>query len=425
MYLKLLFSLISLCLVTNLAVAQQSELPSGEPVTVGMRYKISSEILGEDREILVALPVGYESAQIKYPVVYLTEGQWYFAYTADMMTRLASRSAMPPSILVATKMANPGRFRWLEAGTPQADQYLDFVEHDVISFIENNFRTSRHRTLMGWEYGGGFTIHALQMRPYLFDAFIASSPFPVHEQALKLEALKDLSEKEPETKKFLYFGGAEVEGMVRDGIDRLALHLQATAPDALEWQHRIFAGSNMVVDHTTTAYPVFLAGLGTYYGDYRPYRPENIAAFVADGGVAHAKSYYAKRSQRYGSEDAIDSLSVWWLLRKAMEEDDLPIFEEIMAAADVFAKPWNPNWYARYANFLMEKGKEKAGLAMYERTVAIYPESLRAIAGLAGAYNKVGQNDAAKVSYRKAVSLAEEQGSGSLADLKATLQSLQ
>jgi len=100
--------------------------------------------------------------------------------------------------------------------------------------------------------------------------------------------------------------------------------------------------------------------------------------------VAFAKRYYAKRAEKYGASADIGSKAVWWLMRMAMEGDDLPLMEEIMAAVDVFSDPWNPNWYARYANFLFEKGRQQAGLIMRKRTAAIYPISTAACCRVGG-----------------------------------------
>jgi len=423
---KFISGLLFLIFATNAAFAiEPSEVLAGEDVVIGKSYQIASEILGEDREILIALPNGYSDTDQAYPVIYVTEGQWFFSYVSNLTTRLTSRDSMPSSIVVAVKMANPRRFGWLEAGTPKADQFLDFIEKEVIGFTDTNFRTNDRRMLVGWEYGGGFAIHALEERPHIFDAYIASSPFPVDDQAMKFEALKALVATAPETKKSLYFASAEVESMVREGVEKLAALLRVSAPEGLEWQHRIFAGDRTVVEHTTTAYPAFLAGLGHYYSSYRPYRPKDLATYQEQGGVEYAKKYYAKRAERYGTSTEIGPKTVWWLLRKAMEEDNLELFEEVMAAADAFADPWNPNWYARYANYLFEKGRQQAARDMFERTVVEYPTSLRAVFGLAQLYEQIGENPAARDMYQTAVQLAEEQRSSHLENIKSKLRALQ
>ncbi len=56
---------------STLAVAQE-----GEPITVdvGKRYQINSAILGEQRDLLIHLPEGYQQSDGKYPVIYVLDG---------------------------------------------------------------------------------------------------------------------------------------------------------------------------------------------------------------------------------------------------------------------------------------------------------------------------------------------------------------
>lgn len=63
----------------------------------------------------------------------------------------------------------------------EADDFLDFVQHDVMTYVEKTLfphvplSTSR-RALFGHSYGGIFALNALYTRPTLFDTFIAASP---------------------------------------------------------------------------------------------------------------------------------------------------------------------------------------------------------------------------------------------------------
>jgi tetratricopeptide (TPR) repeat protein len=141
--------------------------------------------------------------------------------------------------------------------------------------------------------------------------------------------------------------------------------------------------------------------------------------------VEYAKRYYAKRAERYDTSAAIGSKSVWWLLRKAMAEDDIELFEEVMAAADAFADPWNPNWYVRYASYLSGKGRQQAARDMFERTVVEYPTSLRAVFNLAQFYEQTGEKLVARDMYQTAVQLAEAQGSSQLENIKSKLKAIQ
>lgn len=405
--------------------AQQTPIQEGKEIVVGRSYTIASKFLGEDREIMVALPEGYEQGDENYPVIYLLEGHWFFTYAANLAERITPHGFIQPSIIVATKMANPTRFNWLNPGLEKSDQYMDFLEKELMPFVADNFRSDDRRILMGWEYGGAFTLKVLSQRPELFDGYIASSPFPINEHNTNFEALNDLATTAPGTEKYLYFGVSENERVVNEGVARLKDQLNEKTPKALLWQTRTFTGGDLVTTHITSAYPVFRAGLSGYYADYRPLRPENAEKFHAMGGVDFAKEYYAKRAQKYGLSPEIDPQAVWWLMRIAMEGDDLVLMEELMVAVDVFTDSLSPYWYAQFSNFLYEKGRQNIGLKMLKKAVKLYPDSLTAVANLAKLYVKEGAKSDAVAAYKRAIKIAEKEEHPRVNDLREMLNAIE
>jgi pimeloyl-ACP methyl ester carboxylesterase len=63
----------------------------------------------------------------------------------------------------------------------EADKFLRFIEHDVISYVEGTVfqhvdLAKGRRALFGHSYGGIFALNALYTSTALFDAYIAASP---------------------------------------------------------------------------------------------------------------------------------------------------------------------------------------------------------------------------------------------------------
>lgn len=397
--------------------ARALETPTGVPVSIGTSYSIKSSSLGEDREVLVALPEGYETGADEYPVVYLPEGQWYFPFAADMMKRLASRDQMPPSILVAMKMENPKRFGLLQPGGEGSQKLAAFLREELIPFVEGNFRTNAHRTLMGWEYGGAFSLYVLAQQPDLFDAYIASSPFPIGEHN------NDFSKVSAADPKFLFFGVSQNESVVNGGVEALEKKLQNEAIEGLSWQSHLAAGGDLIANHVTSPYPLFLAGLSHLHAPYRPLKPQTSAEFHEMGGVEFAKKHYARRAEIYGTPEGIAPQSIWWLLRIAAEGNDFPLFEEILNSVEIFSERFrvffeNEHRYVGYAGYLLENGKHGDAVAMLQKTVGFYPQSVRASFRLAKTYETVGNSDAATAEFKRAIKLAEEQSHAQTALIK-------
>jgi len=58
-----------------------------------------------------------------------------------------------------------------------AAAFLDFLEHEVIPFIDRTYRTiPSDRGLLAHSYGGLFAIYTLEQRPALFRRIVAASP---------------------------------------------------------------------------------------------------------------------------------------------------------------------------------------------------------------------------------------------------------
>lgn len=358
-----------LSLIFNVFITVQARSDQNETnIIIGKSYELSSDILGETRRIQISLPDGYDkNTADKYSVVYVIDGQWYFPYVVGLQTRLrATVQSIPPLIIVGLEMGFPSRFGWLRSTSAKADQFLGFIEKEVMPFVETNFRTNNSRILMGWEYGGGFTMHTLANRPQLFDAYIASSPFPLEEAILDTLSAKFTTQ--PDLEKFLFFGVTEKEGMVSDGVDRLVNLLQKSTPEKFTWDHRIYGDGepvrdHILVDHVTSAFPTFRAGLRTFYSDYAPldYRQERggIAKLREQGGVSFVKDHFARRNAKYGASPDVYNETMFAMFRLAMDEGDLPFFLEMKTAFKSYYDNVSPNRAKQYADFIAKHQKDE------------------------------------------------------------------
>ena len=66
------------------ALAQEPNIPG---VTT---LRVKSEVLGEERPILVRTPQGYEAGSQRYPVLYVLDGNAHIAHTSSTMDLLAN-----------------------------------------------------------------------------------------------------------------------------------------------------------------------------------------------------------------------------------------------------------------------------------------------------------------------------------------------
>jgi predicted alpha/beta superfamily hydrolase len=162
----------------------------GQSYADGARVAIKSEVLGEERVILIRTPPGYERNGQRYPVLYLTDGDAHLGHTSGTIEFLSRNGRMPEMIVVAitntdrTRDLTPTNASMLRPdGTEMkfptsggADKFLKFIETELIPKIEKDYRTQPYRVFAGHSFGGLFAIHSFLTRPESFNAYIAVSP---------------------------------------------------------------------------------------------------------------------------------------------------------------------------------------------------------------------------------------------------------
>ena len=163
-------------------------------IIIGHIDSLHSTILKESRNIWVYLPEGVNMSnedQVGYPVVFLLDGDDHFHSFTGMIQQLSSvngNTVSPEMIIVG--IPNTDRTRDL---TPThvdvaygdstfvrtsggGNNFLDFMEKELIPYIEKKYPVSGYRTLVGHSFGGLTVINALLDRPQLFENYVAIDP---------------------------------------------------------------------------------------------------------------------------------------------------------------------------------------------------------------------------------------------------------
>jgi hypothetical protein len=152
--------------------------------------EFSSKILAEKRRIIVHLPLNYvKEPTKKYPVMYVLDGGSQDIHTADKISVLAGAGIIPECIVVGIMNTKTSRnrdqtppFMQTETEDPASpmgngDQFLNFIEKELIPKIDSNYRVNGYKTLTGHSRGGLFVLYSLLERPALFNArFCYSTP---------------------------------------------------------------------------------------------------------------------------------------------------------------------------------------------------------------------------------------------------------
>jgi enterochelin esterase-like enzyme len=128
-----------------------------------------SKSLNRFRRMHIYTPPGYESGKGKYPIFYLLHG----AFDCDDSWATVGRAGFILDNLIATKKAVPivivmpaghtGPFNFGQ-GLPKIDPFIEDFVHDVMPYVEKNYRVytdRKNRAIAGLSMGGGHTLTLL------------------------------------------------------------------------------------------------------------------------------------------------------------------------------------------------------------------------------------------------------------------------
>ncbi len=165
-----------------------------EPLVIGQKLVLRSQILDQDREIWLSLPKSYGDTvftQKSYPVIYFFDGDSHFETLVAQRNRLSNGlyASMPEVILVGilqkdrtkeltpTAMATPEEWKRADFSSSGGNvQFMDFIEKELKPYIKSNFRTNEFDALIGHSFGGLSVANALITRPDSYDAYVAVDP---------------------------------------------------------------------------------------------------------------------------------------------------------------------------------------------------------------------------------------------------------
>ncbi|TNE53819.1 MAG: alpha/beta hydrolase [Bacteroidetes bacterium] len=240
MNLKFCISSALLCFSFGIiCIAQQ--LPKQLDVkefSIGKTLVIESEILKEERTLNIYLPASYiEDSTKNYPVIYLLDGSRDedFIHVSGLVQFCSFSwiNILPETIVVGIGNVDrqrdftyPSRNKEDQKELPSSGKSADFIrfiQEELQTFVESNFRTQKRKTLIGQSLGGLLATEILFKNPNLFDNYLIVSPSLWWDN----EALLKQVPREYQSKKSIYIAvgkeGPVMERTARELYDQLKL----------------------------------------------------------------------------------------------------------------------------------------------------------------------------------------------------------
>tara|TARA_R110000787_G_scaffold86285_4_gene184017 strand:+ start:7661 stop:8491 length:831 start_codon:yes stop_codon:yes gene_type:complete len=170
------------------------------------KFIINSRILDEDRTCLISLPESYsDSSQVKkkYPIIILLDGSTFFKTASGIVHFMSSdrnrNHFMPETIIVAIENVDRERdFTVTKIKTKRINtmgggrDFLDFIEKELIPYVDKNYRTKAHRILVGHSLGGLLTLNSFMDENSLFNAYISIDPSIWWEEQMMIDKVDSI-----------------------------------------------------------------------------------------------------------------------------------------------------------------------------------------------------------------------------------------
>jgi len=358
------------------------------------RFVIKSQVLGEERTILVRTPPAYaRGGGERFPVLYMTDGDAHIQHTSGTVAFLARNGRMPEMIVVG--ITNTDRTRDLSpthvaqaADNPNArfptsggaDKFLKFIETELIPQVESKYRTQPYRALAGHSLGGLFAVHTMLTRPELFNSYIAVSPSLQWDNFVLIDRAKEFFKNRKSYNRTLFTTLGNEPGDIGDAFNLFREVLQKQQTEGFAWE----AVKMEDEDHGSVVLRSHYAGLRKAFDGWQFPRDPNTGA--VRGGLKGIEEHYRKLSERLGYAVLVP--------------------EALM----------NQVGY----QLLFQNNAEEA-IAAFKLNVERYPGSANVYDSLGEAYERTGRPELARPNYEKAYALGQQNNDPNLRVYKTNL----
>jgi hypothetical protein len=234
----------------------------------------------------------FENPLDKWPVVYLIDANWFFGMVTDIVRNMAWFGNITDAIVVgigypdhkdpqealrdtiARRFCDLSPIRdeavetWMTGFlkrpvlTGDATAFLNFIKHELIPVIEQDFQINpKKRILAGHSLGGTFTAFVLLENPDLFSTYIIGSPFLSYGSGFAFKHEEGFAKRHKKLAARVHLWAGDLEETLEDtalsDTIRFGAILEGRKYKGLILNKQIFAD----LEHSEVIAPGFQAGL--------------------------------------------------------------------------------------------------------------------------------------------------------------------
>ena len=379
--------LIAWIVIGPIAFGQEA----AEPIVLGERFTIESQILSETRPIFVATPPSYEGNTQRYGVAYVLDAEFNFHHavtTARFLGEFGSQS-IPPLLVVG--IGNTNRMRDMTPPSEAqenslvaqggADRFLQFIADELSPWVDERYRTNDHSLLIGHSLGGLVAIYSLVSRTASFDSYLAIDPSLNWNDQELVRRADTLLDSDLNATSSLFIASSNFDDPAAVGIRNFVDLLDTHAPKGLRWAMAPMSQET----HETIPLPGVYQGLRWLFSGWN-IEAEAEATFSdapADEIFEDIDAMYRSSGAQFGTE-RIAPYSVFESLLAYLAESGR-IDEAAALTLDYserYPLPLVPNVISGIAQLFVQDGNEDAAREYLLAVLDLYPDNQTATQAL-------------------------------------------
>jgi len=327
---------------------------------------LPSKFASHDLKFKVYLPDGYkDDSDEHYPVFYTTAGGSRINVLSEQLAWLShvGFGALPKVIIVTVpyiEVKTDMEPKYISASGINSDLTIEVLNHEVMPYINTNFKTQPFNILEGFSSSGNFPLYVLVNKPELFNAYISVSPALALDKSELLAKFDDRLASPDYKNKSLYLslGSFTSNAPLFEGLEK---SLNTYAHNDLIWQTEDFRTDN----YMTGPMVGVSKAVQKLFSDRSP---SDMAQFK-ESGVEGVLAYYSKLKAKYGYElspiNALMDLS-------DMQIDDSQYSDAIKTLELVVNQsPENAYYLTRLAKAQLAAKKNNAAKSTYNKALVL------------------------------------------------------
>lgn len=367
---KVLFLILLSTVMPNSTSAQDGS----RNIVIGEEKAIFSETLNEERILYVGKPDSYGQGEESYPVMFVLDGEAHFQ-NAAVLARFLARNQLVPEMLVvgignterARDMTPPAKDPFTVEQVPEhggAANFQAFIAHELMPWLDENYRIRPYRILVGHSLGGLFAIESLITRPELFNAYIAISPSLQWDGQQVVQRAEAFFGDAAELHARLFVALGNEGGRLASGARNFSGVLEEKAPADLTWH---FAHMPQET-HGSVSHHGIYQGLEFIFADWTLRDPFEV---YDKYGLDALERFFQASDRKYGFERGMPENILGGIAVQLEGAGRLDEVMDLLSRSDTLQPP--PRFLLRVAGRYRQAGRAERAAEVYRQVLESEP----------------------------------------------------